>query len=190
MKERKRSKTTHNQRTELLNKMATIFNSHFAGPTTSPGALKPTAREVEALGHALQQPEFRAMLCEYVQEVNDPANREQYIKEMTALEAERGNAVTFLNPQPGYVIKSRVLSTKDDCDDAFGGVGKVFVNVCADANVDDAHPLPNTKDSHGRIAWAVPHSTSKPRRDVDKAGEQCIVFDVIFNPNVIGEISN
>lgn len=168
--------------------MATIFESNFAGQTNSLGALKPSAREVEAFGQALQQPEFRAMLCEYVQEVNDPANREQYIKEMTALEAERGNAVTFLNPQPGYVIKSRVLSTKDDSDlDSFGGVGKVFVNVCADANVDDAHPVPNAKDSQGRIAWAVPYSTSKPRRDVDKAGEQCIVFDVIFNPNVIGK---
>ena len=69
--------------------MATIFDSHFASQNTNSAPLKPTQREVEAFGQALKQPEFRAMLCDYVQEVSDPANREQYKKEMTQMEAAR-----------------------------------------------------------------------------------------------------
>ena len=65
-------------------------------------------------------------------------------------------------------------------------LGKVFINVCSDINIEDAKPRSDTKpDSKGRIAWAIPYSTSKPRRDVDKAGQNCMVYDVIFNPNVI-----
>ena len=79
--------------------MATIFNSHFTGHPNSLGAVKPNPREVEALGHALKNPEFRAMLVDYVKEVQDPANREQYMKEMTQMEAERGFNVTFLVPK-------------------------------------------------------------------------------------------
>ena len=69
--------------------MATIFESHFAGQNANSGPLKPTQKEVEAFGQALKHPDFRAMLCDYVQEVSDPTNREQYKKEMTQMEAAR-----------------------------------------------------------------------------------------------------
>ena len=167
--------------------MATIFNSQFAGQTNGPNSFKPNSRELETFGQALKHPEFRAMLCDYVQEVSDPINREQYKKEMTELEAERGNHVTFLTPRPGYVIKTRVLSSKVDHDhDNDHGYGKVFINICSDENIQDAHEATAAKqDPRGRIPWAVPFSTSKPRRDVDKAGQGCVVYDVIFHPNTV-----
>ena len=140
-------------------------------------------QEVAAFGEALRHPEFRAMLVDYVKEVSDPANRAQYIQEMTQWEAEQHRQVTFLQPQPGYVIKTRVTAAEDDSEHDW--VGKVFINICADANVEEAQLAVDKKDAQGRIPWAVPYSTSKPRRDVDKAGLQCIVFDVIFHPNVI-----
>ena len=66
--------------------------------------------------------------------------------------------------------------------------GKIFINVCSDPNISDASPRSDVKpDNKGRIAWAIPYSTSKPRRDLDKAGQNCMVYDVIFNPNVIKE---
>ena len=84
--------------------MATIFNSGFAGQSTGPATFKPNPREVESLAQALKHPEFRAMLCDYVQEVSDPVNRDQYKQETIQMEAERGYHVTFLTPQPGYDI--------------------------------------------------------------------------------------
>ena len=61
------------------------------------------------------------------------------------------------------------------------------MNVCSDENIKDASPRTDVKKSvsKGRIAWAIPYSTTKPRRDLDKAGQKCMVYDVIFNPNVI-----
>ena len=148
--------------------MATIFDSHFrqnAKQNTSCAPLKPTQREVDTFGQALKNPEFRAMLCDYVQELSDPANRETYKKEMTQLEAARGNHVTFLIPTPGHVIKTRVLSTpgsmgdNDDCENQ--NVGKVFVNICGDVNIEDASQMVDKRDVQGRIPWAIPFSSSK-----------------------------
>ena len=74
---------------------------------------------------------------------------------MTQLEADRGNHVTFLIPQPGYVIKTRVLSTSssnDDQDDQIhGNVGKVFVNICGDDNIEDASQVVDKRDIQGRV---------------------------------------
>ena len=46
------------------------------------------------------------------------------------------------------------------------------------------------RDEQGRIPWAIPFSSSKPRRDVDKAGQKCVVYDVIFHPNVVKRASD
>ena len=63
--------------------------------------------------------------------------------------------------------------------------------MCSDPNISDASPRSDVKpDDKGRIAWAIPYSTSKPRRDLDKAGQNCMVYDVIFNPNVMKKTQN
>ena len=164
--------------------MATISNlPPFEHNTRSEG-FKATRQEVAAIDKALQDPTFRAMLVDYVHDVQD--NQDQYKSEVRKFEAQQGFNVTFLQPSPGYVIKTRVLSASEAVEDEAEAVplrGKVFVNVCAEANVEDAKEM--KADSQGRIPWAVPYSTTKPRRDVDKAGEQCVVYDVLFHPNVI-----
>merc|ERR1711988_144973 len=128
-------------------------------------------------------------LAEYAKEVSDPENQKLFREEMSELEAQRGFMATFLQPQPGYVIKTRVLSScQNEDEDSALGFGKIFINVCSDPNISDASPRSDVKpDNKGRIAWAIPYSTSKPRRDLDKAGQNCMVYDVIFNPNVIKE---
>lgn len=165
--------------------MATTTESGFSGPNTRPAAFTPNPKEVAAFEAALLQPEFRAMLADYAKEVSDPDNQKMYRREMSELEAERGFVATFLQPQPGYVIKTRVLSCQNEDEDVSEGFGKLFINVCSDPNIKDAQPKTDVKDNRGRIAWAIPYSTSKARRDLDKAGQNCMVYDVIFNPNVI-----
>ena len=161
--------------------MATIRNfPQFEHNTRSKTAFKATKNEVQAIDKALQDPTFRAMLVDYVHDVQD--NQDQYKAEVRKFEAQQGFNVTFLQPSPGYVIKTRVLAS-DNAEDNDLSIGKVFINVCSDDNVEDAKEM--KADWQGRIPWAVPYSTSKPRRDVDKAGEQCIVYDVLFHPNVI-----
>ena len=97
--------------------MATTTESGFLGSNTNPTPFIPHPKEVEAFEHALKQPEFRAMLAEYAKEVSDPDNQKIYRKEMSEMEAQRGYMATFYTPQPGYVIKTRVLSCQNDQDE-------------------------------------------------------------------------
>ena len=105
----------------------TDFKSGFSDANTSPTPFKPNPKEVEAIGHALRQPEFRAMLAEYAKEVSDPENQKLFREEMSELEAQRGFMATFLQPQPGYVIKTRVLSScQNEDEDSALGFGEFF----------------------------------------------------------------
>ena len=67
------------------------------------------------------------MLAEYAKEVSDPENQKLFREEMSELEAQRGFMATFLQPQPGYVIKTRVLSScQNEDEDSALGFGEFF----------------------------------------------------------------
>lgn len=83
-----------------------------------------TTDEIKSLTDALQKEEFRKLLVEYCEELNDPENRKKFEEELTQLEAERGIDVTFINPEPGYVVKTTV-----------DGQMKGFINVCQSGKV-------------------------------------------------------
>ncbi len=130
--------------------------------------------EVDRLGRALESAEFRSLLCNYAREIQDPANQELYESEVRALERERGVDCVFLHPTPGYVIKTTNLRTDE----------KVFVNVCSDPHV---RP-PASQEVHGGEAgtrWSVPYLQAAPRKDLDKGGRPCTVYDVIFHPETL-----
>jgi dynein assembly factor 2 len=176
-----------------LKKMATFKNSESGRPAGDLGKLNPSHSELEALGNALKSQEFRAMLCDYAREVSDPKNKALARSEMFQMEADQAIHATFLTPNPGYVIKTSVVSNNNtgsgdqDLAAVIGLNGKVFVNICSDENIKDAFKRDNmSSDPQGRVPWGFPYSTAKPRRDVDKAGQECVVFDVLFNTNVIG----
>ncbi len=122
------------------------------------------------------------LLGEYARELADPDNRRRYEADIAALERERGYAVTFLNPRPGYVVKVTALSSAGGGRDggkvtalssAGGrdGGGKVFINVCSDGNV--GRPVSEGSGAGG-LRWSIPYSLSQPRRDVDKNGTSCM----------------
>merc|ERR1711976_365992 len=35
------------------------------------------------------------------------------------------------------------------------------------------------------LQWSIPYSQAQPREDIDKGGEKCMVFDVIFHPDTL-----
>ncbi len=123
------------------------------------------------LDKALQSPDFRKLLVDYAREVSDPANKAIYEQEVAQAERERGFEVTFLHPTPGYVLKTANLRTDE----------KVFVNVCADPNVD----RPASVKVGGSVRWSVPYLQADPRRDLDKSGRPCTVYDVVFHPEAL-----
>ena len=134
--------------------------------------LEITRDEVERIGAALKKEEFRKLLQDYAEEINDPENKKQYEKEITELEKERGVEVTFVNPEPCYVIKSSVDGSK-----------KAFINVCKNDKVGKPFSEPVIKSGTRGLNWSLPYTQAPPRDDIDKSGNHCVVYDVVFHPD-------
>ena len=81
--------------------------------------------EVNRIENALKDKEFVKLLGEYANELRDPENRKRYEEEIAKMEEERGNSVVFINPKPGYVLKTK------DLNDGH----KIFINICSDDNI-------------------------------------------------------
>lgn len=134
-----------------------------------------SSEEVNKIGEALKNEEFRKMFVDYCEEITDPENRKLYEKEITQLEKERGVNITFINPTPGYVIK-----TSSD------GSMKTFINIATNENIDKPSnsPVVNPDGQRG-LNWQLPYTLTPPRRDMDKKHQVCHVYDVIFNPDAL-----
>lgn len=52
--------------------------------------LNVTQDELNSIGEALKKEEFRKLLCDYVEEIQNPENRKLYEEELTELEKQRG----------------------------------------------------------------------------------------------------
>ncbi|XP_044753991.1 protein kintoun [Coccinella septempunctata] len=130
--------------------------------------------EIDRLGEALKKDEFRKLLIDYVNEVQDPKNQKLYEDEITELERERGNDITFLHPTPCYVIKTTLDGDK-----------KCFINICGNDLVKQPSSSPSEKDGTRGLQWSLPHSLSPPSEDLDNKGERCKVFDVLFHPDTL-----
>ncbi|KAK2575551.1 hypothetical protein KPH14_011269 [Odynerus spinipes] len=136
--------------------------------------LNVTKEELKSLTECLKKEEFRKLLIEYAEEVNDPENRKIYEKEIAQLEKQRGVDVTFVNPEPGYVIKTSVNGEK-----------KCFLNISKSDIVARPTSQPSYEDGHRGLQWSIPYTLIPPRDDLDKKNVRCMVFDVVFHPDTI-----
>ena len=137
------------------------------------GDIDVTPEELDRLKKAFENEEFRKLFKEYADEIADPENRKRYEEEIAILERERGMDVKFINPEPGYVIKTSA-----------DGDTKVFINICKNAEIQK--PSSERKINaagRGGLQWSIPHSFSPPREDLDQAGGKCQVYDVVFHPD-------
>ncbi|XP_077291085.1 PIH1 domain-containing protein Nop17-like [Arctopsyche grandis] len=129
------------------------------------GDLQLTGDELDRIEAALKDAEFRKLLLDYCQEMQDPKTQQKYKREFTQMEKQRGHIVTFLEPQPGYVVKTSQGETK------------AFINVCSNTNIDP--PACNWPQ------LSLPHALTPPKDHKDSSGRKCIVYDVIFHTNTL-----
>ncbi|KAL8604815.1 hypothetical protein ACOMHN_028443 [Nucella lapillus] len=140
---------------------------------TKLGELDITHDELKRLENALKDENFRKMFCEYAEEISDPENRRQYEEEIAQMERERGMDVTFVRPEPGYVLKTRV-----------NGEQKAFINISKSDKIDK--PYSERKENNdGKIGlmWHIPHSFAPPREDHDEDKNRCQVYDFVIHPD-------
>lgn len=134
-----------------------------------------TSDELNRFSNAFKSTEFKKLFAEYCNEISDPVNRRQYENELIDLEAERGIKVTFINPEPGYVIKSCV-----------NGEQKAFINVAKCEKVSKPSSVTgHDKTGQRGLHWNIPYTQSPARRDVDHSGAICPVYDVVFHPQAL-----
>ena len=132
-----------------------------------------------------------AELLKYLEDLqqNNPAEYEMLVKDLQEKEAEKrggklppsqqqGEQVT---PTPGFVAKTRSATRQG---------AKVFVNVCSSDHVDAPAPVENAQggaqtSDEGEYQMRIPLSLGPPREDLDKNGEVCTVYDVVFHPDAV-----
>ncbi|KAK7103653.1 protein kintoun-like [Littorina saxatilis] len=129
--------------------------------------------EIKRLGDALKDEKFREMLREYAEEISDPENRRRYEEEIAEMERERGMDVTFIKPEPGYVLKTSVNGDK-----------KAFINISKSDKLDKPNAeRQKTKDGKSGLMWHIPHSFAPPREDYDTNKNRCQVYDFVVHPD-------
>jgi len=129
--------------------------------------------EVDRLKKCMQDKEFRRLFEEYAKEISDPENKKKYEEEIRQAESIKGVDVKFLFPYAGHVIKTTFLT---------GNKEKCFINICTNENLDRPKSTPSHQGNKKGIQWSIPHSSSEGRKDVDAAGNPCVVYDVLFHP--------
>lgn len=130
-----------------------------------------TRDELNTIGECIKKEEFRQLLNEYVKEVTDPENRKKYQDDIIQLEKERGVDITFLNPNPGFVIKT-----------SQNGNMKVFINICMNENIQKPTSQVTYQDGKRGLNWSLPYAQAPPVQDLDKNKARCMVYDVLFHP--------
>ena len=132
-----------------------------------------TEDELKRIQEALKKDEFRKLFTEYAEEISDPENRKLYEAEIAQMENDRGMDIKFINPTPGYVIKTSV-----------NGDTKAFINVCTNELIGKPSSKKGTSaDGRSGLSWSLPHSFAPPRDDTDKTGQKCRVFDFVIHPD-------
>lgn len=135
-----------------------------------------THDELTRFTTAFKSDEFRKLFADYCNEITDPENRRVYEAELKQLEAERGIDIKFINPVPGFVIKTTV-----------DGKQKVFINVakCDQIEAPSSERGQDASTGQHGLNWRIPYVQSKPKRDFDNNKTVCPVYDVVFHSDTL-----
>ncbi|KAJ3304018.1 Protein kintoun [Kappamyces sp. JEL0829] len=131
-----------------------------------------TNEEFTRFQKGMENPEFKKLFFDYMNEISDPKNKELYEKELAALEGEKGFKVRYVKPTPGFCVKTTTTAPGE-------AAKKTFVNICSSSEI-----LPPTAVSrHGSgQSWDIPYSLAVGREDVDHEQKPCVVHDVVYHP--------
>lgn len=143
-------------------------------------------QELKAFTMAMEQPEFKSMLADYIKEISDPNNKQEYEQYLRQLE-EQGDlpvGTKLIQPNPLFCIKTMSKKLVSDVNKQYFDQ-KTFINVCVHEDVEkpkkEYATMPNGKSGY---SWQLPYRVSKQRHDQDKHGDLCGTFDIVFNSDV------
>lgn len=153
-------------------------------PTQKTPQLDMSKDEQQKFLSAMQNPEFRSLLNEYMAEISDPANRAETEQYLAQLENEQKvpEDKQLVRPVPGFVVKVKWN------EDGGAMTQKMFVNVCSSDKMQPPSSTPVNDDASGKrgTSWNLPYSVGPERLEKDKGGAMVLTFDVCFHPTTLG----
>jgi hypothetical protein len=159
----------------LKNASAAELQSMFAASVEkSDEASKLSTDEKNKFQAAFEDPEFRKMFADYVDELQDPANRAETEAYISQLEGEEKvpQGKELIRPRPGFVAKTFKLKEDNSKGD------KLWVNIVASEKISE----PVRTNVKGGQSWSLPYSVGPPRMEKDKTENLVTCFDCCFHP--------
>jgi len=138
-----------------------------------------TDEESTKFSKAFDDPEFRKMFGEYMEELSDPKHRAETEAYISQLEGEQRVPAgkELIRPAPGFVAKTHKLDEK--AKDSKGD--KLWMNIV----VSDSVAKPSSVVSKEGESWSVPYSLGPPHMEKDNADVNVATFDCCFHPDAL-----
>jgi len=148
---------------------------------------KLTQEDVSMLGKAMKKKKFRGLMQEYVDEISDPANRDEYDTYIQELEDKREMpaGMELLRPEPGMCLLTHIRFSS-------GQRQRVYINICHSQHV---QPVDSSSSGPGGENCSLPFTMGPPRPDRDEGEGNCLTVDFCIstmtlsrchqNPNMI-----
>jgi dynein assembly factor 2 len=148
-----------------------------------------TEAEAERIQECMGKDEFHALFKEYVDDISDPKNQDEYDQYLRQLEEEGEIPADeeVVRPTPGFVLKTKSVDQGS----------KIFVNVCGTPKVPmpqaGARPAGENFEATGSKGngaesgqyWSIPYIHTAMRMDQDKDRNPCHVYDILFHTDTI-----
>jgi dynein assembly factor 2 len=136
-----------------------------------------TEEETEKFKKAFDDPEFRRMFSEYMDEIQDPKNRQETEAYISQLEGDKKvpKGKELIHPEPSFVAKT----VKENTD--VGTKEKLFLNIVQSNKI--LKPMKEVCEKG--TSWQVPYSLGPPHMEKDKSGNNAPCFDCCFHPDAI-----
>mmetsp|Transcript_90763 Transcript_90763/g.157400 ORF Transcript_90763/g.157400 Transcript_90763/m.157400 type:complete len:534 (-) Transcript_90763:1047-2648(-) len=135
----------------------------------------PTQEELQTIAKCMEKPEFRELLGEYLNSMNDPETKkeeEEYLKQLEREAAEGNYTMQILLPEPAFCVKCRNKARE-----------KVYINICHSEKI-EMFREDYTGNARGAM-WNVPLSVGKPRMETDKKNKEIETYDAVFHPKTV-----
>ena len=121
--------------------------------------------ELKKIEKSMKRPEFMGLLNEYMMEISDPKNKneyDEYLKQMER-EGELPKHMKLAKLKPEFCFRTHIVSTKNKKHEM-----KFFINMCSTDYIEkpSCEPGPEGNGQSG-FNWKVPNSMGKIRYDQD-----------------------
>jgi len=140
---------------------------------------KPTSEEMGKFQKAMDDPKFKDMFRDYLEEINDPENLKRREQELLAME-EQGMA-----PDGRKLVKPKAeFSVSLDVTE---GKGKVVINLCSgDFCKDAVFKKGGDDDGNTGVTCHIPYTLGHMRTvEHPETGDLCQLYDIAYSENTI-----